>query len=105
MTQGGGPGLGSGSSPVWQSTQEALATFVDGGECIVYSASSGRTLSLDPASTLVFDLLRAEARSTAALAEAIAVRWGVDAGAIDPDALAGTLRDLEDAELIQRVSM
>lgn len=98
-----GPFDGSDPGVAWQADTADLTILADPGECVVYSERSGRTVYLEDAAKLVFDILRERPRSVATLTQALAERWQVDCDAIDVDALVRTLRGLEDTELVQRV--
>lgn len=69
----------------------------------MYSKSSGRTLFLDPAASVVFNVLSSEPCSLDGLIKALAGRWGVSEAEINPDSVAAVLKLLLERDIVERV--
>ena len=79
-----------------------VLVFAEAGETILYSCGSGRTVYLDPAATILLNLLSHGPMPAMALPSALAARWEVAEAEIDIDAVNRVLAALLDSGVIER---
>lgn len=96
--------MAGGHGELWRVPAADFLVFAAAGETILYSHGSGRTIYLDPAATVLFEILSAGPLPATALPCALAVRWQVDVDAVDPAAVTRMLETLLDGGVVERVA-